>query len=52
MSDVVKGKGYGYVSELTGKTCMIRCFECGRENYAMAVASGECARCGYSTEDE
>lgn len=44
--DLKRGKGYGYKST-SGKICMIRCFECGTENYAMAVARGLCAFCGY-----
>ncbi len=31
----------------TGKPFVVRCPKCGRENYAMAVASGECAWCGW-----
>lgn len=30
-----------------GKICMIYCGECHKENWAMAVASGKCAWCGY-----
>lgn len=30
-----------------GKVCMIRCIECGKENWAMAVSSGTCAWCGF-----
>lgn len=41
-----QGKGVGYVDDF-GKACMIRCFECGKENYAPAVTSGMCAWCGY-----
>lgn len=29
------------------KIAMERCPKCERENYAMAVLSGECAWCGY-----
>ena len=37
------------------KLFLVRCFACsederGRENYAMAVASGECAWCGWKEE--
>lgn len=49
--DVRKGQGYGYQQE-DGKTCMIRCFECGRENYAMAVSSGYCAWCNHDANKE
>ncbi len=44
--DVRRGKGYGFVSE-SGNIWMLRCFECGRENYAPNVASGTCAWCGF-----
>lgn len=30
-----------------GRICMIRCFECGKENYTPAVATGSCAFCEY-----
>ncbi len=34
-----------------GRFCLVRCFACdpehGRENWAPAVASGECAWCGW-----
>ncbi len=43
-----RDKGFGYVDDKSGKTCMIRCFECGSENWAPAVASGDCAWCGYN----
>lgn len=49
--DVHRGKGYGYIDK-EGKTCMIRCFECGVENYAMAVASGYCAHCLHTENPE
>lgn len=45
-TDVIRNKGYGY-KDSKGKTCMIRCFECGQENWAMSVASGHCAWCGF-----
>jgi len=45
-SDIRKGKGVGY-KDRNGKLCMIRCFHCGKENYAAAVAGGTCAWCGY-----
>ncbi len=33
-----------------GKTsiCLQRCPKCGRENYAMAVLSGQCCWCGFN----
>lgn len=33
--------------EADGKTYLVRCPECKKENYAMAVSSGICAWCGY-----
>ena len=39
-----------------GKLFLVRCFNCdpeyGRENYVPAVASGQCAWCGWKEEDE
>ena len=44
--DVRWGKrGYGFVTP-SGKFYMVRCGACGRENWAMAVASGQCCWCG------
>lgn len=45
--DIKQGNGFGY-KDRTGHICMIRCFECGRENYAIAVAAGQCAWCGHN----
>lgn len=38
-----------------GKLYLVRCFACGdseygKENYMMAVASGQCAWCGWKEE--
>jgi ribosomal protein L37E len=33
--------------KVDGKTYLVRCPKCGRENWAPAVASGVCAWCGY-----
>jgi len=42
------GKGYGFISHKEPeRVYMVRCFQCGRENYAMAVRSGQCAWCGH-----
>lgn len=49
--DVRQGKGFGYVDK-EGKTCMIRCFECGEENYGMVVASGYCFNCSYTPNEQ
>ena len=46
-TDIRRGKGFGYKDTATGKICQIRCFKCGKENYAAAVATGSCAWCGY-----
>jgi hypothetical protein len=39
-----------------GKFFLVRCFVCGgdkgKENYAMAVASGICAWCGWVANEE
>ena len=35
-----------------GKTYLVRCPKCGKENYAMAVSSGVCAFCGYDANKE
>jgi len=29
---------------------LVRCFVCGKENWAMAVATGKCAWCGWKGE--
>lgn len=51
MKDLHEGKGFGYETE-EGKRCMIRCFECGRENYVATVSSGLCAWCGFNANEE
>lgn len=47
--DVRKGKGFGFTYDADGvtKICMVRCFKCGKENWAMAVITGNCAWCGH-----
>ena len=39
-----------------GRLFLVRCFACGsergRENYAMAVADGQCAWCGWTEKEE
>mgnify|MGYP006296100235 CR=1 FL=1 len=40
-----KPKGYVFTEE--GKTCLVRCPECEKENYALNVPSGMCTWCGY-----
>lgn len=43
--DIAKGKGFGFWSR--GAIYMMRCFDCGKENYAAMVSSGICAWCGH-----
>lgn len=38
--------------EANGKTYLVRCPKCKRENYAMSVSSGICAWCGYDANEE
>ena len=45
-----KGNGHGFIRD-DGKTAMVKCFECGRENYAHAVYSGHCAWCGHNANE-
>lgn len=45
--DILQGNGYGFIRP-DGGIAMQRCFECGRENWAPAVYSGECVWCGYN----
>lgn len=35
-----------------GKTYLVRCPKCKRENYSMAVSSGVCAWCGYDANKD
>ena len=48
---IIEGAGVGYKDE-DGTICMIRCFRCGRENYAVAVPTGKCAFCGHDANKE
>ena len=38
--------------EANGKTYLVRCPKCKRENYVMSVSSGICAWCGYDANEE
>ena len=38
--------------EADGKIYLVRCPECGRENWSGAVASGICCWCGYDANGE
>ena len=33
-----------------GKLYLVRCFACNKENYSPAVASGQCAWCGWKED--
>lgn len=46
MTDIRTKKGYGYLKD-DGTQGLIRCHDCGRENYSMSVHSGVCAWCGF-----
>lgn len=35
-----------------GKAYLVRCPECGKENYVPAVILGRCAWCGYNSNKE
>ena len=41
------GNFIGFRSHKDGHLGLERCPECGRENWAMAVVSGECCWCGF-----
>jgi ribosomal protein L37E len=43
-------KGYGFWSKF--KFYLIRCYECGKENYLPSVATGQCAWCGSTKTDK
>lgn len=38
-------RGYAFQSD-DGRWFLVRCFDCGLENWAPAVATGKCAWCG------
>ena len=35
-----------------GNVYLVRCPKCGRENYALNVATGVCTWCGYNANDD
>lgn len=45
-----KPTGMGFWSD--GKFFLQRCYDCLRENYSPAVASGQCAWCGSTKTDK
>lgn len=42
-----KQVGYGFRSKESGEIRVMHCPNCGRENYAIATATGKCAWCGF-----
>jgi len=44
-------KGKGYIGKKSKEIGLERCPICGRENWAMVVASGICNWCGYSVHE-
>ncbi len=42
-----KHKGFAYLGRKNKNLGLMRCPECGKENYAMSVSSGECAWCDF-----
>jgi ribosomal protein L37E len=38
-------------TDSNGLICMIRCMECDRENWGPAVATGQCAWCGFNPNE-
>lgn len=50
MTDILQDQGMGYKTD-KGTVCMIRCFSCGKENYALVVAHGYCAWCGFNPNE-
>lgn len=43
-------KGYSFHED--GQWYLVRCHECGRENYMIAVATGQCAWCGWKQKEK
>lgn len=41
-------KGFGYLGKERGSYGLVRCPECQRENYAMAVSTGICSWCNFN----
>lgn len=46
MTDIYVKNGVAFRMQ-DGKLGLVRCFDCGKENYAPAVSSGVCAWCGF-----
>lgn len=49
--DTGKEVGFGYKARDEDRIGLIRCPKCEAENYAMSVASGQCAWCGFNAND-
>lgn len=45
-------KELGENFEADGKTYLVRCPKCGKENHASFVAQGKCAWCGYNVNGD
>lgn len=54
MNNSIQDRGPNFRED--GKLYLLRCFKCepnyGRENYMLAVASGQCAWCGWKEEEK
>lgn len=48
--NLYEGLGSGYIND-EDLICMIRCFECGQENYGPVINSGTCAKCGHNPNE-
>lgn len=45
-----KRRGLGFMNKKTQVVGLMRCPECGRENYALNVLSGGCCWCGFKIQ--
>lgn len=43
--------GSGYQGKSDGRLHVMRCPECSKENYALTVAQGPCAWCGFNPNE-
>jgi len=46
------GKFIGFKPLDSDQVCLERCAICRKENYALAVLSGQCAWCGWDANDK
>ena len=44
--------GLGNFRDENGKLFLVRCPECCNENYAPAVATGQCVWCGWREDED